>query len=126
VLAAAVLGAGPVVVASPAVALGPTPPNGCLATAPAGVAGVSGELGCEYTAGGPGAYAAATPNDWTITVSRGGSVVATVASSAGAAPAGTLDTQAGDTVVLTIAPACNPADPTQCGALGSLAGGDRQ
>jgi hypothetical protein len=125
-LAVAIVVATPVVSASGAGALGPVPPNGCLATAPVGVDGVSGALGCAYTAGGPGAYLAATPNGWTITITRAGAVVATIASASGAPPAGTLATMAGDSVTLTVDPACNPADASQCGAAGTLAAGDRQ
>ena len=121
VLATAIAGTASIVPCRAAFATPGIAPNGCTATAP-GVAGFSGEAGCEYIAGTTtGAYAVATPNAWSISVNG----VDVASSELGSAPIGSYATGVGDRVTVTIIPVCNPLDSSQCGAIGGLVAGDQ-
>ncbi|MEY2435125.1 MAG: hypothetical protein QOC92_4850 [Acidimicrobiaceae bacterium] len=115
----------------------PTQPNGCAVVGPTDPTGqlgnsvsATGDISCTYTATGGGSFAAATPNDFSITVTHPGTppVVTEVASGGAMAPnpAGSFAAAAGDTVTVTVKAACAPGDPSgqACGVLGAVAAGE--
>lgn len=103
--------------------------NGCVAPGQ----GDTEAIVCTYTAKGPGKFAAATPNSWSITVTRivnNKEVTLTLASSTSAQvpSTGDLATQAADKVTVTLGPDCVSGDPTGmvCGTAGILVAGETE
>lgn len=100
------------------------PGNGC----PAYGQGPTGTVTCEYIADGAGAWAAATPNPYTITVKRGTQTIELVKSDSATPPnGGLLATQKGDKVIISMDADCVPmTEPTGCGTVGFVVAGDAE
>ena len=96
--------------------------NGCEAVGQ----GPTGAIVCKYTAAGPGVWAAATPNSYTIKVERGLQTLTLVSRETSPPEGGILETLAGDKVTVSMGPDCVPGTGTTgCGTVGVVRASDQ-